>query len=75
MSAATVSAVPDSVPEPIAAELRAAAADLDAAKAKRDRVIMKALKAGGSSRDIGNLVGLTGPGVLDVKKRMTGEPR
>lgn len=56
-------------------ELRANAKLRAEAMAERDRLIMEALAAGATKRRIGALAGMTGPGVLDVEKRMNGQIR
>lgn len=64
----TLSAVPTE--KDTARKLRAAAAKLDEWTAERDRLIVQALDEGGTLREVGALAGMTGPGVLAVKRRM-----
>lgn len=57
------------VPDKHAQRLVAAGEALEAALAERDAAVLAALKAGGSTREIGALVGLTGTAVLLIGRR------
>lgn len=54
------------VSERLAARLRKAGEQLAAAKAERDAAVVAALRAGGSTRVVGELVGLTGTAVSKI---------
>lgn len=41
--------------------------------AERDAVVVEALEAGGSLREVADLVGLTGPGVMKIRDRLKGQ--
>ncbi len=64
----TLAAVPTE--KDTARKLHAAAAKADEWTAERDRLIVQALDEGGTLREVGALAGLSGPGVLAVKRRM-----
>lgn len=53
----------------IAQRLRKIADRMEADRAERDRLIVEALDAGGSLREVAELVGLTGPGVMKIRDR------
>ena len=57
------------VPDDIARDLERAARRIREATHERDRLIVKARDAGGSLREIAELVGLSHPGVAKVLKR------
>ena len=52
--------------------LRRAARKIEEATEERDQLILEALAAGGSAREVAALVGLTHAGVLDIKRRKGG---
>ena len=57
----------------LAKRLREAAAKGEQWTATRDRLIVEAREAGGSSREIAELVGLTHAGVLKIEQRLRRE--
>lgn len=67
----TVREVP--VDPALAERLRRAAGKADRWLEERDRLIYEARKAGGSSREIADMVGLTHAGVLKIETRMERE--
>lgn len=68
MTATTVREVP--VPPDLAEKLRRAAGKAERWTLERDRLIAEARKAGGTAREIGEMVGLTHAGVLKIEKRL-----
>lgn len=58
------------MPKGLAPKLRTAAAKVEEWQAERDRLIVEALDAGASSRDIAELVGLSHVGVQKIRKRL-----
>jgi len=44
-------------------------------RADRDRLVVEALDAGGSLREVAALAGLSGPGVMKIRDRVKGDPR
>lgn len=58
-----------SVDPALAAKLRRAAGKIDRWIEERDRLIVEARRAGASSREVADLVGLTHAGVLHIEKR------
>lgn len=56
------------VPDRIAARLRAAGAALEAAKTERDAAVVTALRAGGSTRVVAELVGMSNAQVAAIGK-------
>lgn len=72
MSATTVPVV--AVDPAMARRLRSANRRVHDALSERDRLIVEASAAGGSLREIGELVGMTGPGVMKVLRRMERDP-
>lgn len=67
MTATTVREVP--VNPALAEKLRRAAGKIDRWTVERDRLIVEARRAGASSREVAELVGLTHAGVLHIEKR------
>lgn len=67
MTATTVREVP--VDPALAEKLRRAAGKIDRWMEERDRLIVEARRAGASSREVAELVGLTHAGVLHIEKR------
>lgn len=63
----TVAAV--TVDPQLARQLRRAAKKLEQDRAERDRLIVHALEQGGTLREVAELVGLTGPGVMKIRDR------
>lgn len=68
MTPATVP--PVTVDRALARRLQRAAERIEASTTERDRLIVEALDAGGSLREVAALVGLTGPGVMKIRDRM-----
>lgn len=66
-AAPTVRPMP--VESDLSRRLRRAARKIEQATAERDALILEALAAGGSTREVAALVGLTHAGVLDIKRR------
>jgi hypothetical protein len=56
------------VPDKLAQRLIAAGEALEAARVERDAAVIAALRAGGSTREVGALVGLTGAAVHLIGK-------
>lgn len=54
------------MPDDLAAELRDAVAGMEAARARRDELIVKALRGGASVREVGAHVGLTGTQIMNI---------
>lgn len=53
-----------------AEHLKIAASEIREWTERRDGWIMQALAEGASLREVGKLAGMTGPGILAVKRRM-----
>ena len=64
----TVSPMP--IDPDLAKRLRQAAAKQDEWLDERDRLIVEALDAGASLREVARLVGLSGPGVMKIRDRL-----
>lgn len=62
-----------SVPPELAERLRRAAGKVDRWLAERDALIFEAREAGGSSREIGAMVGLSHVQVLNIEARVRAE--
>lgn len=58
-----------SVESDLARRLRRAARQIEQATDERDRLILEAVAAGGSLREVAALVGLTHAGVKDIVRR------
>lgn len=65
----TVSPMP--VDPELAKRLKAASSKLSDWQRERDRLIVEALEAGASLREVAALVGLSGPGVMKIRDRLT----
>lgn len=68
MTTTTVREVP--VDPALAEKLRRAAGKADKWVAERDALILEARRAGGTAREIGEMVGMTHAGVLYIEKRL-----
>ena len=67
-----MSTVPAVTVDPqLARQLRRAASKLEDARAERDRLVVQALAEGGTLREVAELVGLTGPGVMKIRDRQS----
>ena len=63
--------IPVSIDPDLAKRLRQASAKLDQWQDERDRLIVEALDGGASLREVARLVGLSGPGVMKIRDRLS----